>query len=409
MPGIASSDIPSLRLSVLQGLYERFTAPPDLFFVNKFGEGDNAPSDTIEWNSKVGARTLAGFMSPGGKTPTGRMVGIRPHAAKAAFWGEKMPFFEEFLNNLRKEGTYAEKENAEALLSRELQQLMYRIARRKEWMYAQMWCKGGFSYLQKGGKRLSVDYGIPEAHQQELTTDYKWGSGTKSDILGDIGKIKLMLKNANEGSISTALMTSEVVEAIRHDVNLINLLKQDAYGKGNFFTATIEVLKGILNIGELVVYDGQFDIITDITGTITGGSTSTFAVRSTVDFEPDDVMRIVNAETEEWEEVAIASISPTAGTVTLTDHTIASYQAGRDFCYVTKKFLPTNQITLICDKIENTPTAKFFNAPFGIKGGYGAQVTRHEMYEPDGVEVRIQNKGLPVLYNRDAVVQLKVF
>jgi len=409
MAGIASSDIPQLRLSVLRGLFERFTAPPELFFVNKFGEGTDYGSDTIEWNSKVGARTLAGFMSPGGKTPIGRMTGVKAHSAKAAFWGEKMPFYEEFLNNLCSETNPYEKMNAEALLSRELEQLAWRIARRKEWMYGQMWCKGGFTYLQKGGKRLSVDYGIPEAHKLELTTDYKWGSGTKSAILKDIGRIKLLLKNANGGAPAIALMTSEVVEAIRNDVNLMQILRKDEYGDGRFITATIEVLQGILGIGELIVYDEQYDIITDITGSITGGSTTTFAVRSTVDFEAGDVLRLENVETDEWEEVPIASVQSTAGTLTLTEAPLQSYQAGRDFCFVTKKYLPTNQLTLICDKIENNPTAEFFNAPFGLKGGHGAQVTRHEMYEPDGVEVRVQNKGLPVLYNRDAVVQLKVF
>lgn len=93
---VSPANIPELRLSVLDMLVERFTAPPNLFFIGKFGEGKDAPSDTIEWESRVGTRLMAPFMAPGSKTPLASVTGTLPHSARAAFWGRRFSSLRNF-------------------------------------------------------------------------------------------------------------------------------------------------------------------------------------------------------------------------------------------------------------------------------------------------------------------------
>lgn len=82
------ADIPDLRPERLQKLIERFMAPPNLLFLNKFGE-DNAPSDKIEWESQVGNRGLTPFVAPGTKSPMTAPTGVAQHSAKCGCRGSR--------------------------------------------------------------------------------------------------------------------------------------------------------------------------------------------------------------------------------------------------------------------------------------------------------------------------------
>ncbi len=52
--------------------------------------------------------------------------------------------------------------------------------------------------------------------------------------------------------------------------------------------------------------------------------------------------------------------------------------------------------------------SRYIEAPFGLGRSYGMQTDSHETWDPDGVYIRVQDKGLPVLYNRDAIYSLTV-
>ena len=60
------------------------------------------------------------------------------------------------------------------------------------------------------------------------------------------------------------------------------------------------------------------------------------------------------------------------------------------------------------DAVDGQKIAEFFSAPYGLNRTYGMEVDTHEEWDPDGMWVRVQNKGLPVLYNRDALYVLTV-
>ena len=160
-------DIAELRLEVLQQFITRFMTPPELKLSTLFGTS-NAPSDSIYWESQEGGRGMAPFVAPGVPSPRTAPYGLTKHSATAATWKEKMYFDEEFLNNLRKEGTINQYLAAQARLARELAGLTYRSMRRKEWMFAKMLFSGGFTYETTGGTKLSVDYKLPSTNQVTL-------------------------------------------------------------------------------------------------------------------------------------------------------------------------------------------------------------------------------------------------
>jgi hypothetical protein len=71
-------------------------------------------------------------------------------------------------------------------------------------------------------------------------------------------------------------------------------------------------------------------------------------------------------------------------------------------------FVPDYKITFLTKRVEGEAIAEWVRAPFGIPGGYGITPKSWMTTDPDVAWVRAQNKGLPVLYHRDAIIQLKV-
>ena len=151
-----SSEIPILRLEVLQKFVTKFMSPPELVLQNLFSSSPS-PSSTIKWESQVGSRGMTPFVPPGAPAPRTSPLGVAQHSAEAAYWKEKMDFDEEFLNNLRQEGTEASYLAAAARLARELAGLVNRANRRREWMFAKMLFAGSFSYYQNHGYKVAVD------------------------------------------------------------------------------------------------------------------------------------------------------------------------------------------------------------------------------------------------------------
>jgi len=47
-------------------------------------------------------------------------------------------------------------------------------------------------------------------------------------------------------------------------------------------------------------------------------------------------------------------------------------------------------------------------APYGLGRNWGMFVDSDEQWDPDGIFIRVQNKGLPILYHRDAMYILTV-
>ena len=67
-----------------------------------------------------------------------------------------------------------------------------------------------------------------------------------------------------------------------------------------------------------------------------------------------------------------------------------------------------NVITMFNDTFEGEKVAEFIEAPFGLDRVWGMYTDRHFEWDPDGVWVRVQDKGLPVMYNPNTIMTLTV-
>ena len=410
----APVDIPELRLEVLTKFITKFTAPPELMITPMFGSS-SAESDTITWESVRGSRGLAPFIAPGSASPTTAPAGIAAHSAKAAFLSEKIGFTEEWLNNMRKAGTLEQYATAQEHLAREYANLVNRNRRRKEWMLVKMLCDGSFSYEEEGGTRISVDYDIPADQQVTLTSTARWGQSA-ADILGNVMDAKSTVKQANNGTIDAMLMNTTALKLMAADTNISGLLRKDAFGDGslrngnlnNLVAVNPNVLAGLLDIPQIIIYDEAYEVRSLIVGAVTGGSTTAIVVADTADFEVGGTLRFYDVSAGTYEDETIASIQTEAGTVTVSSAPTASFKAGEDYVMMTKMFVPDNKVIFFTKAVEGEAVAEWKNAPFGIPRGYDLTPKSWLDTDPDMAWVRVQNKGLPVLYHRDAIYQLTV-
>jgi len=410
-----ASEIADLRLSRLQKLVTKFTSAPSLRLMNMF-PSSNSDSEKIKWESETGTRGMAPFKAPGAKTPQTAPHGAAKHEVYAAFWGEKMSLDERFLNNLREPGTESRKMNARAKLAKELRQLRYRCDRRKEWMFAKMIADGSFSYEEKDGLKTSVDYSIPSANKSTLGASYKWSDGASKDILSDIRDMKIQLQDSVEATGGfIGLCTQEVLRYMVEDSGVRDLLKANAFGRGdllgpsatNVLGVRAEVLGNLLDL-TLIVYDQKYTVDAFLTAAVTGGSTTTIYVDDASDFEVGATLRFHDISEGTYEEETISAVDEQAGTITVDTAPTASFKANEDKVTMTTKFLPTNKFVMFVPTVEAQPIAEYKKAPFGIPEHYGLKLDRWGEREPDLVWIRAENKGLPVLYHPDAIYQMTV-
>jgi len=74
----------------------------------------------------------------------------------------------------------------------------------------------------------------------------------------------------------------------------------------------------------------------------------------------------------------------------------------------TSYFVPDTKFTMLAPSVDNQPIAEYKEAPFGLNRNYGIKTDKHEEWDPEGVWIRVQDKGLPVLWQRDASYVLTV-
>lgn len=401
------SDIPDLRLERLQGLIESFMTSPNLKLMTLFGS-INADSDTIKWESQTGNRGMTPFAAPGAPADTLAPGGIAEHSVSAAYWKEKMYFDEVFLNNLRQPGTVATYEAAKTRIAREIFKLRNRADRRKEWMFAKMLTSGSFSYVGANGVKLSLNYGVPAAQLVTLDATRKWDTGSQRNVLEDIMDAKLTLQNSVGANIDYALFTSEILKLLVLDEKIQNLLSKSTFGNGDLFARPMQVLGSLLDIPNFILYDEQYAITAWLTAAVTGSSTTVVYVDDATDFVVGGTLRFVDTSAGTYEEETITAVDPDAGTVTVGTAPTASFKSGEDKVQMVQKFMPTNIFSMFASTVEGQRIAEYMQAPYGLNRQYGMFVDTQDEWDPDGTWIRVQNKGLPVLYQRDGIYVLTV-
>lgn len=409
-------DIPSLRIETLQNFVTKWTSDPNLILTGLFGSS-NSPSSTIKWESQEGGRGMSPFKPPGAPTPMTAPQGVASHSAEAAFWGDKMYYDEEFLNNLRKEGTEDTYLGAEERLARDMASLMNRVDRRREWMMAKMLLSGSFTYSAQGGVKISVDYSIPSDHQVSLATADKWQSGTDRDIVTDIIDGKKKISDDTGSSVTHAVFNSTVLKYMAQDQSILTLLSKSTFGQGDLFSGNVHKIVGVnpkvigslLDIDNFICYDEQYEVRAYLTAAVTADSTTTISVEDVTDFEAGGTLRFVDVSEGTWEEETISSVNVEAGTITVSTAPSTSYKTIEDYVVMRRPYVSDTDFLMFAYTVDGKPIAEYKKAPYGYPNRtYGAYSDSKEQWDPDGVFVRVQDKGLPVLYQRDGMYQLTV-
>jgi hypothetical protein len=383
-----TAGIPALQLVTLNKLISQIDKTPSNFFTNLFS-AVQYPSDSIKWELEYASGGMTPFVAPGSVAPTIGIDGISEGSAKAAYWKEKMYFDEEFLNNLRQPGTTATYQTAERQLAKGVKKLRYRCERRREWMCQQMVSNGQISYNVPGGARFVVSYGIPSTHFLTLTSGRMWGGatpGANRNPIEDIFDAKTVLLTDAGVIPNNAMMNSQMLKVLMLDGKLQALLEKSAFG-----------------IGALTVYDELYEVQAYITGI----STVTITLDDVTDFEVGAVARFVNMKLYNvWEDRVITGVSTDASTITIASATTATFLAGRDKVVARKKFILDNEFLMFADTANGEKIGEFMESPYGMDRRWGFYADTELEWDPEGCWLRVQDKGLPVLYRPDTTFKI---
>lgn len=398
--------IPALQLEVLNKLISQLDKVPANFFSNLFS-AVQYPSDTIKWELEYTSGGMTPFVAPGSIAPTVGLDGVSQAEARAAYWKEKMYFDEEFLNNLRQPGTTATYATAERKLAKGAKKLQYRCQRRREWMVAQMITQGTLSYNTNGGAKFTVSYGIPATHIVTLDNATRnWATGTSRNPVEDIFDAKQILSIDAGVQPEYCMMNSELLKVLILDSKIQALLEASAFGNGDLFSNPSQVLATLLGVGKLTVYDELYEVQAYLT--VTPGSTTIY-VDDATDFEVGGTARFVNTKLYNvWEDQTITAVDPVASTITVDAQPSMTFIAGRDKVVMRKKFIADNEFIMFASKAAGEPIAEFMEAPYGMDRRYGFYADTEPEWDPEGVWLRVQDKGLPVLYHPDTIFKMYV-
>lgn len=407
-----SKGIPALELVTLNKLITKFDRAPNMFFTNMIPE-TNYESDTIKWEIEYGSAGMTPFVAPGAVAPATGMDGVSEASAKAAFMKEKMYFDEEFLNNLRKPGTDATYHTAERKLSRGSQKLRRRIDRRREWMIAKMLVDGTLTYNSTGGLQFTVNYGVPDAHKVTLATNDKWAAGSTRNPMSDFFDGNQVLIDDVGKKADITIMNSNTLQVLLQDNGvgatgwdgIQGLLKKSAFGSGDLFSNPSSVIGNLLGIGDISVYDEHYETTGWITAAFAADATTVYLDDAT-DFEAGTV-RFFNMLTNTYVDVTCSAVDKAANTLTV-GVTGAVFVAGRDKVIMRKKFIADNKVLMIAKDVDGAAIGEWMAAPYGVDRRWGVHADTKDEWDPEGIWLRVQDKGLPVLYHNDATYTLTV-
>ena len=398
----------SLRLEVLNKVLTNLPASPENRFLNLFGT-DQAESDTVRWTAEYGAMGMTPFAAPGAPAHvTTDDDWWSEGSARAAYYKEKRYFDESFLNNLADPINPMKRKTAEQILAKNINKMNFRIDRRREWMIAQMLFRGGFSYTQEKGLKITVDYGIPTAHKITLAGNDVWGTGTTRNPVDDIYEMKKILRDDAGVAPEKIITTSEVVRLLMFDDSIRELLKKSTFGDGNLFAAPARVIGELLGVGPLEVYDDIYEHRSHLLTNVAIGS-GTVVVEDALDFEVGGTARIRDmSKPRSYEDIKITAIDYATNTLTLASNTVSAYKGGRDVVICRKRFIDEFSFMMFTTTVEGQKIAEFMEAPYGLDRRWGKYADTKEEWDPDGIWLRVQDKGLPVLYNPETIVTMKV-
>lgn len=398
------SDIPALHHTVLTRLTDGIAdQAPKMMFSAMFSPV-RLDSDEAEWETELGSTGMSPFTVPGAPAPVVGIDGYTSGHAKVAYWAEKTFLDEAFLNNLRQIGTLTGA-TAQTKLGRQLRKLIHRSSRRKEWMCAKAIIDGYFTYTAPGkAGAFTVNYGRPEANRLVLGSERKWGTGASRNPVEDMYDAKIFMSDMYGLTNLRCIVNSATLKLAMMDAKLQDMLKKSAFGNGDLFQNPTSVIGNLLGIGDIMLVDDAFEVEEFVTAvsetTITVEDASQFEVGGRVQYRAsrshaDSTFRVVKA------------VDVVNNTVTVDSAFTNPVNPGRDKLLMRKKFIPDNTVVLMAPTFEGSGPA-FYQAPFGIPAHFGQYTDTWAEVDPDGVYLRVQDKGLPIVYNPQTVYTIKV-
>lgn len=397
-----SEGIPSLKVETMNKLVSKFPKAPSLFFSSMFPE-NTYPSDEVKWEIEYGSAGMTPFVAPGATAPVVGVDGYGEASAKAAYLKEKAFLDETFLNGLRAVGT-AELENQERKLARMELKLHNRLLRRKEWMFAQMFLNGGFSYATAAGARFEINYGVPANHRLTLTGNDAWNvDHADSNPILDIMDGKTTLSEDGGGdTVQHAICNSEMIKTLMFKPSFQNLLSKSQFGEGDLFKNPTAVIANLIGVGNVTIYDEKYEVTGWANMNAAVGADEIYVDDPTV-FEIGGTMRLHSmSKINLYEDKVIDQIDMTTGRVHFTTALTRAVVGGSTRVSMKKKFIDDNKMCLLNSSVDGVPVAEMLQSPYGIPRRWGMYADKKDVWDPEGVWLRIQFKGLPVMYNPDS-------
>lgn len=398
-----STDIPQLHHTVLLAMVQAVPVPPSLVFTNMFRD-EQVASDEVMWESELTSSGITPFVSPGAPAPLIGMEGFTHHSAKVAYWKEKMYFDESFLNNLRQPGTLLA-QNSERVLANGMQKLTFRSMRRKEWMCCKAMLDGKLSYSDEHGVIFNVDYGRPAMNTAALSDEKKWGTGTNRNPVEDVYDIVELMSDFYGVTIDTLIMTRKTMGLLVHDAKIQDLLKKSSFGEGNLFATPAPVLASLLGVGRVQIVDDAAELtigLYSVNGT-------TLTVENAYNIEVGDMVYLDRSGSRYLvERQAVTAVDVASNTITIAS-AFASATPLRDRLVVKKKYVPDNVVLFTPSSIGGSTVGRFLQAPHGIPAQFGRVGDSSPVqFDPEGIYIRVRDKGLPILENPGAMYKLTV-
>jgi hypothetical protein len=219
--------------------------------------------------------------------------------------------------------------------------------------------------------------------------------------------------------INVAICNSEVLKLLANNSAMRDILKRQNFMRepgGNLYDGGLhdlvgvnpKVLGALLDIDQFYVYDEMYEVRGWLTSAVTGGSTTWLTVDEATDFEANQTLRFWDASEGTYEDCIILAVNQEAGNIQLQTPPVNSYRASEDYVTMAKYYVPSDKFLLMATQVDGQPIAEYIQAPFGLGRHWGQFTDRHDEWDPELTYVRVQDKGLPVLYNRDALYVLTV-
>jgi hypothetical protein len=409
--------IPELQLSVLNKFIEKTPTPPSMVLSNMFPT-NNAPSDSLEWESRYGSAEMIPFVARGSRGPSIGLDGVGKHSAKAAYFTQTAFLGEEFLNNLRQPGTREQKMSGQTEIARLMNRLLYANDRRREWMYSKMLFDGSMSYTIKASSATptfaSVSWGIPTSHQVTLGATARWygssGEVADRDVFGDMFNLRNRLMDSLETELLdlNVFLNGRLIQSLIKDSGIRDLAQTQNISEAQLVNNAPGALAQILGVGSIVPYNASYTITSHLAQAYTSGTTI-YVVDPTDFVVGGEVYITSTVDRAAGPRATITAVDTATGAITInTDLTGATGVPFKSQLAMRQWFLDPRKVVAVVPSVDGQPIAELMQAPYGNDGGYGKRMrTKMEEY-PDGIHLISEDLCMPVCYFPAAVYQLTV-